>query len=325
MVHPQPAGVPQTRADQPGQRRVALAGQPLRVPGRLVPVLAALVELVRRRTHAHPRDQHVLPGPGVRATWVAADREIPDDPGAHARRTGRLLGGGQLGVGQPLQPGVKPGLAGQPGPRRSHLGRLGDAQPRRPGPPVRSVLLGQRAPQRPVGQRLPGTGLVRIELALPGGGQRLPVNDLQGGPLGPPHLVPVEQFAGSVAGAQRGGQRVDAHPVARGQRAVLRDVLDPQVQRAGETPGHRQVRGRAQRGQRLDRVQRVDQHEVGAQVGSAPGGQVSQVAQVAVAPGLPGPHRVQLDGEAPRASIRGGGQRWFWTTLLDAMCRAGAS
>ena len=89
-----------------------------------------------------------------------------------------------------------------------------------------------------------------------------------------------------------------------GELLILGYVLDPQVERAGESPGHRKVRRRADRGQRLGRVQRVDQHEAGAQVAAAPGGELGEVAQVAMAPGGTGAQRVQLDGESPGTAGR---------------------
>ena len=154
VIDPQAAGVPQRGAHQVRERRVPLGGEPLRMPGRLVPVLAALVELVRRGAHADPGDHHVLPGPGVGTARMGADGEIPDDADAHPGGPRRVLGGGQLAVRQPLQPGVKQGLAGQPGPLGRDLGRAHGAQRFRPGPPVRPVDLGQGAPEAPVVQRL---------------------------------------------------------------------------------------------------------------------------------------------------------------------------
>ena len=70
-----------------------------------------------------------------------------------------------------------------------------------------------------------------------------------------------------------------------------------------------QVRGGADRGQRLRRVQRVDQDEVRAQLAPAPGRQVGQVPQVTVSPGLARAYRVQLHREAPRLAPRPGGHR----------------
>ncbi len=317
VVDAQAAGVPQGRVDQIGQRRVPPGGQPLRMPGRLAPVLATLVELIRRGPHADPGDHHVLTGPGVRTTRMAADREVLDDADAHPGGPGRLLGGGQLAVGEPLQPGVEQGLARQPGPFGRHLGRADRAQRFRPGAPVRPVNLGQRAPQAPVLQWLARMTPVSIELGPALGGHRLPVDDLQGGPLGPPHVVTVEQLAGGVAGPQRRGEGVDPDPVSRGEPRVLGDVLDPQIQRAGEAPAHRQVRRLAQRRQRLPRVQRVDQDEPGPQVAGAPRGQIGQVAQVPVSPRLAGPHRVELDSEAPGAVLRPGHHGSFDHGFLD--------
>jgi len=91
VVDTQAAGVPQGRVHQVRQRRVLLVGQPPRMPGRLVPVLAALIELVRRGSHADPGDHHVLPGPGVGTARMAADREVPDDADGHPGGPRRVL------------------------------------------------------------------------------------------------------------------------------------------------------------------------------------------------------------------------------------------
>ena len=298
--------MPQGRVHQVRQRRISLAGQPLRMPRRLAPVLAALVELVRRCPHADPGDHDVVPGPGVSAARMTADRQVLDDADAHPGRPRRVLGGGELPVREPLQPGVEQGLAGQPDPLGCYLGRAHRAQRLRPRPPVRPVDLGQRAPQAPVLQRLPLTVPVGVELGAALRGHRLPVDDLQSGPFGPPDPIPVEQLAGGVAGPQRRREGVDTHPVPRREPRVLGNVFDPQVQRADETPAHRQIRGLAQRWQRLTRVQRVDQDEPGPQVTGAPRGQVGQVAQVPEPPGLAGAQRVELHGEAPGPVHRAG-------------------
>ena len=299
--------MPQRRLEQAGQRPVARRRQPRGVPRWLSPVLPELVEPVRRRPDAHPRDDLVLVGPGIRAARMRADGQVTDDAGGHAPGQRRPLRRGQLVVGQPLQPGVKvSGGAQLPG-----CGHFSGC-PQIPcliGPasPVGPVDLRQRAPGRPVLQ-VAALPLAEIpEAGAPRAAQRNLVDDLQGSPLGDPDLVPLDKVAGGVAGPQRPGELVDVLALLLGELLILGDVLDPQVKRAGESSGHRKVRGRADRGQRLGRVQRVNQHEAGAQVAGAPGGKLGEVAQVAMAPGGTGAQRVQLDGESPRTGRRGRG------------------
>ncbi len=299
VVDPQPAAVPEPGSEQLVQRAVAGGGQPPRVPGRLRPVLPALVELVRRRAHRQAADQQVLVRPGVRPAGVGADRKVADDPGVHARGQRRPLRGGQLLISEPLQPGVELGI------RAGGRGRAARITVRaRPVAPVGPVPLGERAPGGPV-LELAALALAEpLVLAAPGLAERHPVDDFQRRPLGRPDRVPVDERRGGVAGQERGGERLDPRPLRGVQPAVLGDVLDPQVERADVAPGHRQVRGVADRRQRLGGVQRVDQYEAGAQVAGAPGGQVGQVAQIAVTPRLAGADRVELDGEPPGPAVR---------------------
>src|SRR6202034_4622184 len=119
-----------------------------------------------------------------------------------------------------------------------------------------------------------------------------------------PDRVPDDEVGGGVTDPEQGPERLDPLPGPAAQPLEFGDVLDPQVERADVPPGHREVGGRADRRPRLRGVQRVDQHKPGAEVTGTPGGQVSQVAQVAVTPRLPGPDRVKLDGEPPGPAVR---------------------
>src|ERR1019366_2601887 len=141
----------------------------------------------------------------------------------------------------------------------------------------------------------------------PPAGQRYLADDLQGGPFGGPYCIPVDEVAAGVARAQRSRQLLDPSPVARGQLAVLGDVLDPQVERTAEPSGNRQVRRWADGGQRLGRVQRVNQHEFCPEVTCAPGRQIREIPQVTVTPGGARPERVELDRETP--ALAGGDTR----------------
>ena len=97
-------------------------------------------------------------------------------------------------------------------------------------------------------------------------GQRHRADDLECRALGGPHRIPVDKGRGAARGAQRRAQGLDPGPVGRAQPCVFGDVLDAQVERADLAPAHRQVGGRADRRLRLRRVQRVDQHEIRAQL-----------------------------------------------------------
>ena len=284
MVGPQAAGVAEGGPHQARQRPVAGRGEPAGMPGRLPPVLAPLVELIGWGTHADLRHQHVRVGPGVRAARVRAHREVGDHPDPHARRPRRGLRRRPLLIGDPLQPGVEPRAGPQPGQLSHHGGRTYAPQRLWPPAPVGSVDLRQRAPGGPVIQRLALVDAEPLERGAAAGRQRLAVDDLQGGALGPPDRIPVDQAAAAAGGAQRGSQFLDAAPVGGGQLRVLGDVLHPQVERADEPPAHRQVRGRAHRRDGLGRVQRVDEHEARAELAGAPGGEFGQITQVTMAP-----------------------------------------
>ncbi len=130
------------------QRRVTAGGEPLRVPGRHSPVLALLVEQVRRRAD---------PGAAsARASWSihasappgsAPDGEVVDDADVHAGAPGRLLRPRELVVAHGLQPDVEPHPVGEVAPRARHRRRVRAGQLRRPPPPVAAVHLAQRAPR----------------------------------------------------------------------------------------------------------------------------------------------------------------------------------
>ena len=202
---------------------------------------------------------------------------------------------------------MEPDPVGQCPPERGDLGRARVGQRRGPGPPVGTVDLGDGAPCRPVLDVAAVAGQERVELCPAARSQRHRADQLERGQLSGPDRVPVDERRGAARGLQRGSQRLRPGPVRGTQPPIFRDVLDPQVERADLVAAHRQVRRRAHRRPRLGRVQRVDQHEVRAQVAAAPGGEVGQVVQVAVAPRGARANRVQLHGEAPGPAGRPGG------------------
>ena len=190
VVHPQAAGVAAARRDQLGQRSARLGGEPPRVPRRQRPILTSLVELVRRRAHADAGHDDILAGPGVGAAGMRADREIGDHADAHAGPPGRPLRRGQLFRRQPLQPGMKLDRVGELLPELGDLARGRVGQRRGPGPPVRTVDLGDGAPRRPVFDRAAVTGQERVQRHPAARGQRHRADQLQRGALGDPEPRP---------------------------------------------------------------------------------------------------------------------------------------
>ncbi len=91
MVNPQAARMPEASPQQLGQRLPLPAHQLERAERRLRPVLAALIEPVRRGAHAHAGHQQVLAGPGIGTARMDPDGEIGDHPDRHACRQRRPL------------------------------------------------------------------------------------------------------------------------------------------------------------------------------------------------------------------------------------------
>ena len=231
---------------------------------------------------------------------MRADGQVVNDAVGHPGRLRDVLRGRELLLGLPLKPSVELSALAQLRIRRHHVGRaarIGELFG--PGARVGSVCLGERAPGRPALQVAAAFGPEFFVGALARLRQRDLADELQGCALAAPDRVPVDQVSCRVASPQRGGELVDRALVFRRERAVLQDVLDPEVERAREQPRHRQIWRRADRRQRLDRMQRVDQDEPGTQLGGAPPGEHREIVQVAVAPGLLRPDRVELHREAP--------------------------
>ncbi|CKU41133.1 Uncharacterised protein [Mycobacterium tuberculosis] len=107
MVDAYRTGVPQRGLDQRAKRSVLLLSEPVRPPRWLRPVLAELVELIRRRTCGHTLGQHVLQSPGVGPVGVHANGEVCHDAQRHAGPERLRLRTGELLVQLPLQPAVE--------------------------------------------------------------------------------------------------------------------------------------------------------------------------------------------------------------------------
>ena len=130
---------------------VALLDELVGPPRRLRPVLAQLVELVRRCARGDAERQHVLHRPGVGAVRVHPDGEVVHDAQRHAGADGRRLRRRQLVVELPLQPAVEIDGCRRAWRRtRRPPGRAGCCSVFGPAMPVAAVPLGQRTPGREV-------------------------------------------------------------------------------------------------------------------------------------------------------------------------------
>ncbi len=241
--------------------------------------------------------------PRVRAARVHADREVVHGAERHAGpdRLGlRLL---ELLVDDPLEPRLELDLAAVPLRERRDGGGVDVTQVLGPGAVVVAVLGGDHAPGREVAQRVTVPAPEGRQVLVATGAARRGVHDLQGGALRGPRGVAVDGVGVVEAGVHVRGQRLDGRARGGRQLGVLHDPLHPHVERVEEPARGRQVGGRLQRRDRLGGVQRVDQQEVGAELGGGPHGEVGQVDEVAHAPGLARPHAVQLRRETPGPAV----------------------
>ena len=199
-----------TASDHGPERFVALLDELVGSPGWLRPVLPELVELVRRRTRGDAEREHILQRPGVGPVRIGPDGEVVHDAQRHSRPHRRRLRRGQLIVELPLQPAVKIDgvrvFGGEVGDRRAC--RVGECL----GPlvPVGAVLLGQRTPDREVVEAASLTLAVRRVRQLTPGGTLNPVHALQGGSLGFPCRVAVDEVGALCAVAKLGARLADA-------------------------------------------------------------------------------------------------------------------
>ena len=284
-------------------------GQPVRPPRRLAPVLPVLVVRVRRRADRDAAGEDVLQRPGVGAVRVHADRQVVHDAERHAgpepglpgptascsssthcsqqwKSTSSACVAGTRATAGEAGCRSSAGQSAKSGPCSSHSAHQ-VAKSSSPCPP--GAGRPSKASSRPAVRGTAKMSSQRLPLRVPGAvavdrGRRVELGQ---------HLAPL----GAATAARWSSS----------QLGVLRDPLHPQVERVCEAPGGGQVRRRLHRRHRLGRVQRVDQHEVGAVLGRRPDGQVLQVGQVADAPGLCATGRCRAGWRAPRPGDRPSG------------------
>ena len=102
-----PPACRQHSPDQRAKGSILLLIEPVWPPRRLRPVLAELIELVRRRTRGHAQRQHILQGPGVGAIGVHTDGQVFHDAQRHSGPCCLRLRRGELLVELPLQPAME--------------------------------------------------------------------------------------------------------------------------------------------------------------------------------------------------------------------------
>ena len=293
VVDAHPAGVPQNRLNQLPKRLIAELFEPIGSPWRLRPVLAELIELVRRRPGGDAERQHILHGPGVGAGGMDPDREVVNDSQRHAGAQRLGLGFGQLIVELPLHPAVEVDelavLFDEVGDSRG----VRIAEGGGPLPPVVAVLLGQRAPGRELLQRLALAFGETGEGQFPARGPGHPVDPLECLALGRPDRVAIYR--------PRRGQRFPepADDTACGDERELRYRLDAQIKGVDEAPRRRQV-GRGFHGfGRRSGMQRIHQQVAGPVPGPRPHREVGQIDQITQTPRAGGVHAVDLHGQPP--------------------------
>jgi hypothetical protein len=232
-----------------------------------------------------------------------ADRKVVHDADAHPGLRRGALRRLELFVAQPLQPAMEPDPFGQPGLVRAGERPAGARRFDGPLGRIRGVELGERAPQGEVGELPALAGPVGLELLLSGSAAGHHEEFAEGGQFGGVARVAVERFGVAVRGAERGRERLHAGAGRCRQVGVFGHVLDPEIERVEEAPARGQVRRGFDGRRRFGGVQRVDQHESGAEAGAADRGEVGEVGEVADAPGPFGPHRVQLGHQAPGPAL----------------------
>ncbi len=170
--------------------------------------------------------------------------------------------------------------------------------------PVIAVFFGQRAPGREVVECAALPVAERRVGQFPPRRPRLVVQQLEGGPFGRPRAVAVDGV--DAAGALLDVRAQPADPAALAQVGEFGDRLDAEINRIDEAPRRRQVRRRlhpALRTRRRRRMQRIHQEVIGAVARRRPHREVGQIGEIPDAPGLPGPHAVELNGQTPGATV----------------------
>ena len=306
VVDADAAGVPEHRAEQVAERRVAAsprAGRGATAAGSSSGRAGCTGPAARRlrcRGRTRPASRHASAPPGC--TPTARSCMVPSAmPASTARPCARSSCSSSSHCSHSVKPissacaaanAATPGLAGS----RSSAGQVRASLPcssastlhvanSRAAPARRGAGTSGSRPRGPAVRGTRARMRRAARFAVPGG-------------------VPVDHVRVVEARVHLVGELRDDAAVRVGQVRVLGHGLDPQVDRGEEPARARQVRRRLERRDRLLGVQRVHEHEVGAEAAARPDGQVGEVAEVADAPGARRAHAVELRRERPSRAGR---------------------
>ena len=276
-----------------------------RVKRRLAPILALLVEHVRRGTDRGALGEAFRIPPHIGSCRMHADGHIRDDADLHTGLAGGLLRRVQLIGGDPLKPAVE--LKGV----RELLTQLRDffgitvvfAHPIIGVVGGSAPLVVAQAPGGVGFDLVSAFGEVTVEFGLVSLGSAGLVDDPQRMLLDAPHGVAIDQPRVVIQRFDLLVQRIDLGPVLVGQREIFRHGLRTDVAEIDETAGNRQIRRWRQRRHRLRGVHRVDKHEVGAGLLFSLDQHGLQIFEVSHAPGSLGTDGVQLAHPPPQGAV----------------------
>ena len=158
VVDPQNTGMPHIGAQRCDEWRKGAPAQLQRIDRRKAPILPGPAQRIGRRADRCARGDQRLIGPGVRAMWIDADREIAVETERQSRRLPGLCRDAELAIGFPLQPLEEVDAIGLRAGKIRHLGRARAPHRHRPGMPrerhaLRREMLVQCLEHGKIGER----------------------------------------------------------------------------------------------------------------------------------------------------------------------------
>ena len=158
VVDPQNTGMPHIGAQRCDERRKGAPAQLQRIDRGEAPILPGPAQRIGRRADRRARGDQCLIGPGVRAMWIDADREVAVETERQSRRLPGLGRGGELAIGFPLQPLEEVDAIGMRSGKFGNFSRTRVAHRGRPGMPrerhaLRREMLVQCLEHGKIGER----------------------------------------------------------------------------------------------------------------------------------------------------------------------------
>ena len=245
---------------------VASGFQIKRAERRLAPILALLVEHIRRSANRSALGEPLRIPPHIRAEGMHTDRHIRHDADFHAGILGRLLRSGKLIGRHPFEPAVEVERIGELTLQISNLLRI----PAEGLFPIVALRRG-RTPlvitQAPRGIGFEVGTEIRLELVECGltlGSATGLEDNPQSMHLAAPHGVTVNDLGIAVQRLHIGVQSIHFILGIGRQCGVFRYRLRANIREIDQTTAHRKIRRRRKRRHRFGGVQRIDQHKISA-------------------------------------------------------------